>query len=95
LKGAHPLAGAQVGNLSPALADELRLDIMKGVVVTDVAQGSAAARIGLQAGDVILSINGREMASADKLSAYLEAGGHEWGIKIRRGDQTFSVTIRG
>src|SRR5215510_8128721 len=51
IKARSPFLGAKVANLSPALADELRMDIYaKGVVVTDVENGSMAQSFGLQKG---------------------------------------------
>src|SRR5580704_13787659 len=46
IKARSPLLGAKVANLSPALADELRLDSeTEGVVITAVADGSAAQSV--------------------------------------------------
>ena len=54
IKARSPFLGAKVANLSPALADELRLDTeSKGVVVTDVENGSTAQSFGLQKGDIV------------------------------------------
>src|SRR6201999_661347 len=42
-----PFQGAKVANISPALADELHLDVdTQGVVVIDLADGAAAADVG-------------------------------------------------
>src|SRR5690606_24049191 len=47
IKARSPFAGAKVANLSPALADELRLDSeAEGVVVVDVSDGMAAQQLG-------------------------------------------------
>ena len=55
IKARSPLTGAKVGNLSPALADELRLDpSAEGVVVLEITNGSPAQRLGFQRGDVVL-----------------------------------------
>ena len=47
IEGRNPFAGTKVANLSPKLAYELQMpsEVM-GVVITDVAQGSPAARLG-------------------------------------------------
>ena len=51
IRGRSPFLGATVANLSPALADELRLDPQsEGVVITDVADGSTAQSVGFQQG---------------------------------------------
>jgi serine protease Do len=41
----------------------------KGVVVTDVEPGSDAADRGIQAGDVIVSVNSKEVSSGDEVTA--------------------------
>ena len=52
----------KVSNLSPALADQLRLDpAAEGVVIVDVANGSLAQRLGFQPGDVVLVVNNQKV----------------------------------
>ena len=52
------MTGVKVGNLSPALADELRLDPgAEGVAILEVANGSPAQRFGFRRGDVVVSVN--------------------------------------
>ncbi len=54
IRSRSPFLGATVANLSPALADELRLDLQsRGVVIVGVAEGSTAQSIGLQRGDIV------------------------------------------
>jgi S1-C subfamily serine protease len=55
IEARSPFTGAKVANLSPALADELRLDSStEGVVVVEVADGTLAQQFGFQRGDVLL-----------------------------------------
>src|SRR5215472_11324687 len=55
IRSRSPFLGAKVANLSPALADEMRLDTSaEGVVVVEVADGSAAQNLGFQRGDVVV-----------------------------------------
>jgi serine protease Do len=62
-KGAHALAGVEVG---PAPRDELdRLRIKGGVVVRRVDASSRAARAGLREGDVIREIDRKPVASVE------------------------------
>ena len=63
------LAGAQVLSLNPALADSLGGDpFASGVVISRVQRGSYANRIGFAAGDVVTSVNGRAVTSAQALA---------------------------
>ena len=55
IEARSPFLGAKVANLSPALADELRLDSStQGVVVVDIADGTVAQQFGFQRGDILL-----------------------------------------
>ena len=63
------LSGAQVLVLNPALADRLGGDpFASGVIVGRVQRGSYANRVGLQGGDIILSVNGRAVTSVQQLA---------------------------
>jgi Do/DeqQ family serine protease len=91
-----PFLGATVANLSPALADELRLDTQsEGVVITNVASGSAAQSLGFQRGDVVLSVNNQKIAKSADLERITSAGSRQWRITIQRGGQQISVMFSG
>jgi len=68
----------------PWLGVELR-SASDGVVVADVASDGPAARAGLQAGDVIVSIAGRRTRSVDDVVRALanERPGHKVAIELR------------
>ena len=70
IKGQSPFLGATVANLSPALADELRLDPQtEGVVITAVADGSAAQSVGFQKGDIVVSVNNQKIVKIGRSGA--------------------------
>jgi Do/DeqQ family serine protease len=95
LSGAHPFDGAVVVNLSPAVAEELSLeDAWSGVAIERVARGGVAARIGFQRGDIILSVNGREIRAVADLKPVLSRQVDAWHISFRRNGETETVTIR-
>ncbi|MPY71626.1 MAG: Do family serine endopeptidase [Alphaproteobacteria bacterium] len=96
LAGRNPFAGATVANLSPALADELSLDPMqRGVIVMKVDRRAPAGRIGIRPGDVVVSINGAEIATVDSLEAVLRRPADRWTISVRRDGRMLSVVIEG
>jgi len=96
LRGNHPLAGATVANLSPALADELGLDITpRGVIVLEVRRGSPAQRIRIAPGDVIVRINNREMRTVSDARRAVSQVELPWRLQIRRGDRIFNLTVSG
>jgi serine protease Do len=53
--------------ITPALANALRLDRARGALVSEVASGSSAAKAGIQAGDVIVAVNGSPIRRAEEL----------------------------
>jgi S1-C subfamily serine protease len=90
-----PLAGATVANLNPAQADELGLaTTARGVAVITAKSGSLADRFGLQAGDIIATINHNPVATVSDLKNALTAGQGPWTFGIRRGGQLFAVSVR-
>jgi Do/DeqQ family serine protease len=91
-----PFMGAKVANLSPALADELRLDTSaEGVVIVDLADGSLASNVGFQRGDVIVSVNGEAIAKSRDLERVTQKPSRVWQIVISRGGQQISVVLNG
>jgi Do/DeqQ family serine protease len=91
-----PFTGAKVANLSPALADELRLDTAaQGVVITSVADGSTAQTIGFRKGDIVLSVNNQKIEKSADLERVTRAGGRSWRVTINRGGQEISVMFSG
>ncbi len=56
--------GAQAQDLTPELASAFGITDQHGAVVTQVTQGSPAAKAGLKSGDIITAINGRRMRDA-------------------------------
>ena len=96
IRGRSPFLGVTVANLSPALADELRLDPQtEAVVVTAVADGSPARSLGFQKGDIVLSVNNQKIAKPTDLDRIVNAGSRQWHITIVRGGQQISVVLSG
>ena len=65
--------GIQVGDLTPALAEELGFETTGGAVVTAVADYGAAHRKGVQSGTQILEINRKPITNARDAQAELRA----------------------
>src|SRR6185436_19384459 len=89
-----PFMGAKIANLSPALADEMRLEASaEGVVVLDVAQGSLAQNLGFQRGDVIAQVNDEKIARTRDLDRVAKERQRQWRVTIMRGGQSMTVTF--
>jgi len=87
---------ASVANLSPALADELRLDPQtEGVVITAVADGSAAQSVGFQKGDIVVAVNNQKIAKSADLQRVTSSPSRQWRITIQRAGQQISVMFSG
>ena len=85
------LSGAQVLALNPALADSLGGDpFATGVIVGRVQRGSYAHRVGVQGGDIILTVNGRSVTSVQQLADV----GRGSELTINRRGQRISGVIR-
>jgi S1-C subfamily serine protease len=96
ISSASPFQGAKVSNLSPALADALRLDpALQGVVIVDVANGSPAQNLGFKRGDVVMSVNNAKIGKTADLQRATGQPGRRWSITIMRGGQQMSVELRG
>jgi Do/DeqQ family serine protease len=95
LSGQHPLDGARVSNILPSVADELGLEETEGVVVTSVRQGSMAAQIGLEAGDIIVQVGAVKPATIVALEKALQTRQRVWQLAVKRGDRVLQVQIPG
>ncbi len=96
VRARSPFAGATIANLSPALADELQLDnANRGVVILDVQSGSPAERVGFRRGDIIVSVNGRDIDKTRDLERAASNPNSAWRIQMRRGGQQITAVFSG
>ena len=96
IRGRSPFTGATAANLSPALAEDLRLDPQaQGVVIVGVADGSTAQSVGFQKGDIVVSVNNQKIEKSTDLDRVTRGTSRLWRITINRGGQQISVTFSG
>lgn len=96
IAASSPFQGATVANLSPAVAEELRLQSTSdGVVVKSVEAGSAAARVGFQKGDMIIDVNGTKIDSTRTLERISGSDPGIWRLSIQRDGQVVRLAFRG
>ena len=70
--------------------------VKEGVLVSSVDGGSAAAKAGLRAGDVIISVNGRPVRTpADVRMAMTGASGAVLDLRIVREKRELTLNVRG
>lgn len=91
-----PFQGATVANMSPAVAAEIGLAYrgQTGVVVTAVASGSPADRIGMQKGDIVVSVNGNDITTTKLLAAVAGSDPLFWRVAIDRNGQILRMAFR-
>ncbi|CDX21612.1 serine endoprotease, periplasmic [Mesorhizobium sp. ORS 3324] len=87
--------GVAVQDLTPDLGDALKLLDSSGAVVRSVEDGSPAARAGLQAGDVIVSVDNHPISSSADLRNRigLTPVGSDVAVEYLRNGARKSVTI--
>ncbi|WP_315720696.1 MULTISPECIES: DegQ family serine endoprotease [unclassified Bradyrhizobium] len=96
INGRSPFQGAKVANISPAVADELHLDAdTEGVVILEPGDGTTAANVGFQKGDVIMAVNNQKIAKTTDLDKASREQARLWRITVLRGGQQINVTLGG
>jgi len=86
--------GMVVDNLTSDLAARLQTRVKKGIVVQRLQRGMPAARAGIQRGDVIYRINGKDVANVSefsKLAKHFKSGDVLRIMLDRHGDQVFAL----
>ncbi|MFP3753602.1 DegQ family serine endoprotease [Cupriavidus sp. SIMBA_020] len=81
--------GLAVRPLTPAEKRDSGID--GGLVVEDVA--GPAARVGIQPGDVILSLNGTPISSAEQLRALVSKSGKQVALLVQRDDARIFIPL--
>jgi serine protease Do len=86
--------GVSAQTITPLLAEAMNLSIDRGVILSDVADGSPAAKAGLRPGDVVASLDGKAMENGRqfRINIYARAG-ETVRLEVRRGEQTVSVRV--
>jgi Do/DeqQ family serine protease len=93
-RGRTPFAGATLVNMSPAVADELQIDVADdGVVVAELEERSVAASVGFEKGDQIVAINGERVANTRDADRLINRNGGYWEITVSRGGRTFTTVL--
>jgi S1-C subfamily serine protease len=93
----HPLLGVTGEDITPELAEEFGLEANRGAVVVGVQDDTGAAEAGLEAGDIIVEVNGDPLATMSELVAIVrenDPGDELELVVVRNGEEmTFTVTL--
>ena len=87
--------GVRTQTVTPVLASGLNLSRDFGVVVADVVPDSAAARVGLRPGDLVLTLDGKPLENSRQFHVrlYRRLVGDVVTLGILRDDQTLEVPV--
>ena len=91
----HAYIGIQPATLTPEIARLLGINRTSGVVAMQVATPSPAAEAGIQPGDIVITSNGQETATAEELIAALRGTkpGDRVQLTVLRGAKTQQITV--
>jgi len=91
----RPWIGIQGVDINEKMAEYYGLPISKGCLVIDVAPNGPAGYYGIQPGDIITAISGREVDCTEKLKSIIERMniGDIIEITIIRGDKIVNIPI--
>lgn len=95
LSGSHPLDGARVANILPGNALDLAIDDEEGVAILSVRANSIAAGLSFRAGDVILQVGAKPIATVADLEQALSVRQRVWQLVIKRGDRVVQLQVPG
>lgn len=87
--------GVAVAEITQELAEEENLDVLSGVYVMNVEDGSGAQEAGLKKGDVILSVNDITVDSHPQLVGVIGQyrPGDKVSLKVKRGKNTEIISV--
>jgi serine protease Do len=78
--------GINIGEVDDAIAKSVGLDKPRGVIIQGIVDGGAASQADLKSGDIILSIDGKELNEPNELQGYVasKTAGTTVDLKIFR-----------
>jgi len=92
-KISRPFIGISGIDLDEATA--IRNGLTKGIYINEIIEGSAAENAGIQAGDVIVELDGKEVKTMDELNAIKDTKkiGDKVDITLYRKNEKIKITI--
>ncbi len=87
--------GVQIGEVTDAIAKSLDLGKSRGVIVQKIVEGGAASKEDIKEGDIILTIDGREVFQPSELQSYIatKTAGTKVTLKIWRDGKELERTV--
>lgn len=87
--------GINIGEVDDAIAKSVGLDKPRGIIINGIVKDGAASSADLKAGDIILSIDGKELNKPNELQGYVasKSAGTTVTLKIFREGKEFDRKI--
>jgi len=88
--------GVEPRDLTPEMAESLRLPVRSGVLITGVLQNGPAGSGGMKPGDVVVKIAGQDIANTAQLFNAVAAlkPGQPAVIAVQRGERAVELTVQ-
>lgn len=92
----RPYLGVSITELDSDLAKELDVNASQGVVISELIEGGSAQYAGLQANDVIVGIDGREVKSVPELQEVVGRAkvGDTVNLKVLRKNKSITIPVK-
>jgi serine protease Do len=92
----RPFLGVKMFTVTPSIAEQLGIKVQSGALVADVTAGSGAEVAGVRNGDVITSIDGKEVKAAEDVTSAVSTHkpGDQIKLTFRRGDETKDADVK-
>lgn len=88
--------GVVIQDINPSLAEQFKVDITDGVLISDVQDGSPASDAGFKRGDIVVEYNGKMVSDVNHLRnivAQTEVG-KKIKIRVLRGGKDENLTVK-
>jgi len=88
--------GVELRDLTPEMAESLRLPVASGVLITGVLQSGPAGAGGMRPGDVVVKVADKTVASSAQLRNVVAAlkPGNSASIAVQRGDRAIELKVQ-
>ena len=88
--------GVQIQDINDAMRGSLGLGERKGVLISDVFKGQPADKAGVKRGDVVLSIDGKQVTNSNELRNTVAAisPGEKAPMVVFRGGKEITLTVK-
>jgi serine protease Do len=92
----EPVLGLMIDELTPELADQYKLKVTSGIVVSKVIKGSPADNAGIREGDLVLEVERTKVKTAKDFfeSVTHRSDENKLLLRISREDRAFFVVIK-